>query len=241
MDIQNRFAFDSQTHEWFTLFTSSFLHNSQDHLMNNVLGYLIGSFALYLAFRYQSDTKSLFFLISACVLIVPFVSSIVVYFLAPTILLSRGFSNIVFAIVGLFPAATLMFMKSRSWFVYFVAWLLLEVTAYLFFTSQPVWAVILLFGYVILFSFWGLKVKFFKKEHYSKQVAILYYLIIAPFILLLLGFPPNLIVDGSLVNEVAHYVGFQVGVAVGLVYLYKDYAKRALTKFNSLFNLQNKQ
>ena len=236
MDLQNHFAFNPQVHDWFTLFTASFFHNNLDHLKNNIFGYLVGSFALFLAFKYQSDTNSLFFLILACVLIVPFVSSITVYFLTPTIPPARGFSDIVFSVVGLFPAATLMFMKSRAWIVYIAAWLLLEVTAYFYVFSQYVGVLILLFAYILLFSFWGWKTKFFSKEWLAKQIGVLYVLIITPFILLLLGFPAVFVANGSLINVMAHYMGFQVGAAIGAIYLYRDYVSHVFSSVTSLIN-----
>jgi len=234
MDLQNRFAFNPTIHEWFTVFTASFFHNSLDHLTNNILAYIIASFALFLAFRYQSDTKNLFFLISACVLITPFFSSITTYFLIPTVPPGRGSSDIVFSVVGLFLVATMVFMNSRSWKVYIVGWLLLEITAYFYFLNQFLGAILVLLAYVVLFSFWGFKIQFFNKENYLKQVATLYALIITPFVLLFLGFPTVFVVNGSLVNVVAHFVGFQVGAAIGLVYLYQDIIASAVSACVSL-------
>ena len=166
---------------------------------------------------------------------VPFISSITVYFLTPTIPPSRGFSDIVFSVVGLFPAATLIFMKSRSGFVYAIGWLLLVIIAYFFFTSQLTDAVVLFVIYALLFSLWGLKMKFFNKELFAKQVGILYVLIISPVILLLLGFPVILTVNGSLVNVMVHYTGLQFGILVGFFYLYRDYFNRVFSSITSLF------
>ena len=217
MDLQSQFAFTPSSPVWYTRFTASFFHNNAEHLASNVWATVAILLVLWLLARKAKQTDDLWKLFLAIILITPLVSSTFTQIFLPTMPSGRGASDIVFALLGLIPAYLFLFVEVREWAYYAPSALLAVLLTAAALQGQTGVAIILAsLQYALFFYLFQRK----GGNLLSTDGALMLIALSLLPLVILSGFPVNIVYNGSLVGVFQHYVGITLGLLGGATYLF---------------------
>lgn len=217
---------------------SNYLHTTFLHFMSNLVFYLV-LMAFIFTFDALTNRKMLFVNLPLLFIVLPIVSSLVnviVFSYLGSNLPSKGFSAVVAGVFGYLAFSTLHFIKGYyevkfeksilhlMWLIFYINLLIISLVYghYL--------AVVIIFVLVVISIFYTKKdilriFSLLRRLKRSARVVIFVSFYLCLFVGVIGLFPENLKNNGSLVNILAHYVGyifgFMVPAIVSMFYIHR--------------------
>ena len=218
MELQNQFAFTASNPVWYTRFTASFFHNSTEHLVSNVSAIVVILLVIWLFAWKAKKTNDLWKIVLLVILTTPLLTSSFTQIYTPTLPLSRGASDILFALLGLIPAFILLSLDCRNSFYYWASGILAILLVGAAIQGQTTYVEVLaILQYPIFFYL------LLKKDGtlLSKDGVLVFIAVLLLPLIILSGFPIIPVYNGSMVGVFQHYVGLAWGLIVGWIYLFR--------------------
>lgn len=233
--VRTQLAFDHETLDPVTVFTSVFVHLDATHLLGNLAGYLASAVVAYGLCLLARERRWFLVTFVGFLAVLPLVVSLTSYailgLLYPVIdPVTRGFSGVGAAFGGFVLIATMVVVEAdHGWltaqYVGMAVWLWLLLELFLIYGGEllPVVLVIAILGWT--FCGWGLVDEYdgtdvsdgLRRATDELLIVVLVTLLLSLFVLVL--FPADPVNGDTVTNVFAHAAGFAYGLAgSGLTY-----------------------
>lgn len=239
--LQIQLALDHSDLQLYTIFTSTFVHAGWNHLLNNVVGYLLAVLYAYMLCLFVDRRRWFRRTTVLLVLVLPIVVGTANYLIFATYFpqvdgLSRGFSGVVGGFGGFLLVAFAVAIKdaydtntAQLVGTALVLLLLLEIEFVYGGAIRPVVGTLAIAGIVLegvayLYERnWELPSIESSSDVLAKRVAGGVLVVVVLSYLVVNLFPAELVQGGALVNVFAHGIGFLCGMilSLGMAYLYQ--------------------
>jgi hypothetical protein len=226
-----------------TYFTHSYFHNSWDHLIQNLQGYIILTALLYVLYYKKNLLKLLKRAYLFLFFTMPFVTVLINYsayklYLEKPFPPMSGSSDIVSAIIGLSFYSIIILLDLRNKYDKSISFLLYFTPLSFVLYFEPIFLHALLIIFIPNYL-WVLYKSIKNKFHFSNLVYFVFLFIsVSAFTILI--FPKEIITNGGVINTISHLGGLLYGLLIGyIVVLNVHSAKKLAQKLHSLFHLQN--
>lgn len=229
--LQELLAFDHANVEPWAVYTAAFVHNSNIHLLGNLLGYGVGAAVAY-SLCIQQDRRRWFWLTTGAFLtLLPILTNLTSYLalqslgLEPT---SRGFSGVVagfagFVLVALARDLADRYEASVGQSVGQAMFILLLFEVAVIYAGVPSLSITGLVAVGVGLSLVQLGRRGYRAEWNDQQLQqVLVDFVFSALIVVLLAafvwvlFPANITSSGGTTNIIAHGAGFVWGVVIGI-------------------------
>jgi len=235
--IRQILSFSIYEPSWWQFFSHSFVHKDWGHFLNNLRGYLIFGFILFIFANKIKEKNVLFWLVLSIIISLPILSSLVEFMfypkLLPMIKTSQGASGIVSALLGILPIFWIYYFskkeKTNFTTTYYLNIVMLYVASLFVFIYTGIHkrllinvALLTLFLFFIFIYRKNIKLILKSIAEESKGNILFYFIlffiplffILAPTIL----FPTNVIQGNSLVDFFMHYIGLVYGILISFIF-----------------------
>jgi len=229
--VQAQLAFDHRTFEPWSLWTSAFVHNGMNHLLQNVVGLFTTAGVTYILCRFVSEREWFWWTTATFLVLLPVLVSLTSYVVLGTVApqsapTERGFSGVLAGFVGFILAVLVIWTRQETsriiaHYVGYIIWLILALEFAIIYLDLRTDVLILVASGISL-CMWGLtrEVEMTsvreRRHDWLPKIAfgILVTLLLALFMISL--FPSNFVQNGITVNIFAHGAGLMWGMVVAL-------------------------
>ena len=250
VNIQESLKARSDQWNLLTFFTSTFVHANLEHLLGNIVAFLLLGFFVYKPIHNSDREKRFFISLLLAIFLLPFIYNISFALLAIFVigqpLVSCGLSTVIAGILGLIVPSLTIFLKellqnerNTLYFLTSLMFLTGSAIAFPYINSGTynltVFVATLAIGLILLLHI-GRKLLSSAKQNPSakKKLTATAILLFVYFIFHFSLFPSNIImVQGNIVNIFAHYVGVFYGIISG-IYTLNLFPKKKTSVNNQL-------
>lgn len=229
---QEHLALDHGRIVWWAFLTGAYVHNSTQHLLNNLVGFGIGTVVAYQLTYIQNHRHWFWVTTAALLLVLPILVNLTDYVvfqaleLEPT---SRGFSGVVAGYVGLMLVAVARLISNRhnrrlGLNVGLAILIMLLGEVLVIYTGVPSLLAGVILGIGLAFTLgsvvWRVVNRSWTDEERQRLVEEAGFIavvavLLAAFVWVL--FPGHLVQDGTATNIIAHFTGFGWGIALATI------------------------
>ncbi|MBC7129710.1 rhomboid family intramembrane serine protease [Candidatus Bathyarchaeota archaeon] len=249
IEVQELLKARSDNWNLLTFFTSTFVHANFEHLVGNVLAFLLLGFIVYGLNRESNCEKGFIISMFLAISLLPFIYNLSFVLLANIIigqpLVSCGLSTVIAGIIGLIIPSLIIFLRDmlqeKRSDLYFSSSLIFLTGSAIAFPyinfgayNLTVFITTLTVGLALLLHVAGKLLNFAKQNLNAKKklvtasIAILFY-----YTFLFSLFPSNIVMpQGNIVNIFAHYIGVFYGIISGI------YTLNVLPKNKKMLKIQ---
>lgn len=212
-----------------SIFLSNFTHSSPQHLIMNLLSYLI---LIPSILHLETNRKRFYLFFLLALTLVPILSSLLVIYLIPQLPPVQGFSAVTSALTGYLLYSVYSYAKKNFQANYFFFFFLIMVNFALWsaYNSRIILFLISALTALLLFyvnrteikEILSMLISKFRELRELKFMSRVYNIVIFAFIVsyafsLYALIPPEIVVENMLINTPAHYFGYCFGVFVPFV------------------------
>jgi hypothetical protein len=228
-NLQNQIILKPLEPTIISAFFSNYLHTNIEHLAGNLSFYLI---VMLLLFNLETDKKRFYVTALGLFVILPLISSASIILVLSRINSSLGFSGIVSGFLG-YMVYTLYAKVKQNYYsqlTYKFLWLLLMLNVFVWSISWPNYNSLIISSVMtvlLLYANWKAIKETWLKININVKSSVKGFLPRIGFISLTLAFavfgmlillPRDIVNQGNMINILAHYIGYQCGWILPVIY-----------------------